>query len=337
MSSRLLRAPTRRRVTKVVCSVAIAMVTIGSSAFAASPAPSAGGTPVPSADPATESNLEAWLDVPFSGNTTVGKPVHLGLTLWDNARQTLAELNELTIHLSPAKGSAKPTSAKATIDWPGHLVVDIVVPKGGPGELSIGLPAEVCATDGSCTEQELLVPFRGVGPPPDAPRSALVVARVERIAGPLLAGQPFDVRVTLEPQARWDEDALDLPDQLVAFVNASGGPDLASTLLNQAGGGGGSSGIEYLGQLTVDEPGDVTLQIAIPGNGSEDQVFGRAATRLQIGGTATPSDAPSARPGSNGPTPSAPADGDPPWVLIGAVVLGLAALGYAIRRGFADL
>ena len=143
--------------------------------------------------------------------------------------------NQGYVRLDPAKGSAKSTVGEANSDWSGHLIAEVVIPKGGPGALEVGLSEEACTARGSvqsCDTSEFPFRMAGSGPPPDAPLASLVVARTQPPTGRLLAGEPFDVTVTLEPQAGWDVAALKLPKQLVAFANQRGGQDLASTTLD---------------------------------------------------------------------------------------------------------
>jgi LPXTG-motif cell wall-anchored protein len=301
-----------------------------------------GASAAPSADPGPDplyGNIEAWLDVPIPADATVGEPFAFGVTMWDTTTRAFPQFNGGYVRLHPAKGTAKPTVGEANSDWPGHLIAEVVIPKGGPGELEVGLSESACTTRGSvqtCDVSEYPFRMAGTGPPPDAPLTSLLVARTQPPVGSILAGQPFDIRVTLEPQGQWDMDALHLPDQLIAFANARGGPDLANAGLNDTGERGTSPSVTYLGQMTIDEPGEVTVQVAIPGNGTEDQVLPGATIRLQVGGSGTEPRA-SARPAPGSPAAPATGEDGPPWLVIGAVVAGLAGLGLAIRKGFADL
>ncbi|MEO5939712.1 MAG: hypothetical protein ABIZ72_02260 [Candidatus Limnocylindrales bacterium] len=319
--------PTRavaRSATALASAVVLTLLAL-SPGFAASAGPSAGPSLAPG-----ETGVEAWLDADIPTDVAVGQPVHIGLTLWDSARQRLADFNELTVHLLPSKGTAVPSAAKAVIDWPGHLVADIVVPPGGAGTLAYGLEARVCTTAGSCTDQEQLVPFAGVGPPPDAPRSMLVTAAIEPLASQLVAGQPIDIAVVLEPRAGWDSAALRLPDRVVAIANESRGRWSSAADIPATGERTSTTAIGYRGQLTIEDPGDLTLQIAIPGNGTEDQVIPGATVRATVA-------RPAGSVGPSGPVASdAPAENGIPWLAIGAAVLAVAG-ALVVRRVFADL
>ena len=313
------------RSASALAAAAVLTIFAASIGFAASAEPS----PAPSLAP-EEANIEAWLDRAIPADATVDEPVHIGLTLWDRAHQRLADFNELTVHLRPAKGTAKPSAAHAVVDWSGHLVADIIVPRGGAGTLAYGVESRVCTTGGSCTDQEQLVPFAGVGPPPDAPRSVLVTAAIEPLAAPLVAGQPIIVAVTLEPRAGWDPTALALPDRVVAIANESRGRGSSAADIPASGERTSTSGIGYRGQITIVDPGDLTLQIAIPGNGTEDQVIPGATLRVSV-------DRPAGSAPPSGPVRAeAPAGDGIPWLPIGAGVLVIAGV-LVVRRVFADL
>jgi hypothetical protein len=327
---------TRRRSATIVPAVARSIGV----AFAVTIAicgPALGASAEPSADPGAgpdETNIEAWLDIPIPADLPIGERYGFGVTMWDTQQQRFAEFNQAFIRLHPAKGSATPTVGEANSDWPGHLIGDVEVPQGGAGRLEIGLSEKVCTIRGSvqtCDQQEFPFRLAGTGPPPDAPRTALVVATTVLPPGSLLAGEPIDLLVTVEAQAMWDIATLALPDQLFAFVNERGGPDLAATTLRPSREGGSSSAIAYTGQITVADPGEVTLQVAIPGNGTADQVLSGATTRLRIGGTAVDG---SPRPAAVGP--ASPAGEGVPWLPVGVAALVIAG-GLVIRKVFADL
>ena len=325
------RAALPRAAILVVCLAAAAVIAIGSGMAAGA---ALGASAEPSADPG-ETNIEAWLDVAIPADVAVDAPYGFGVTLWDTTQDRFAEFNEAFVRLHPAKGKAKPTVGQARSDWPGHLMAEVNVPEGGAGELEMGLSGQACTVRGSvqtCADQEFPFRMAGSGPPPDAPLSALVVATTAEPHGPLLAGMAIDVSVSVEPRGTWDIEALHLPDQLIAFANKRSGPDLATTVLTDTGQHGASPAV-YAGQITIEEPGDVTLFVALPGNGTADQILQGATTRLSIGGDAGPA---SPTPAAPGPT-AAPADtGGPPWPLIGLGALMVVA-GLLVRRVFADL
>ena len=295
-------------------------------------APGAGSaaSPSPLAEPGAvvetdESTIEAWLDQPIPVDAPIGEAYAFGVTLWDTVRQRFPEFNEGFVRLHSATGSAKPTLGSASSDWPGHFAASVVVPRGGPGLLEVGVADQ---------NQEFPFTVKGSGPPPEAPLAELVVATTARPPGPLVAGEPIDLTVTVNAQAAWNMDELGLPDELVAFVNRRGGPDLASTRLHDTGQRGGTLAVVYAGQITVPEPGEVNLQVAIPGNGTEDQVLRGATTRLRIGGAvAGPSSGPTTAPGAAAAVPAA---GDLPWALVG-IVAAVVLAGVVIGKVFADL
>jgi hypothetical protein len=309
----------------LVAAAVLARIAVGA-ALAASPSPAA------SPEPVNESNIEAWLDVPIPPSAAVGQPFGVGVTLWDRSQGTFSEITDLFVRLHPATGKAKPTEGKATSDWPGHIIAEVVIPSGGPGSLDVGIHTQVCTPGGGCKPGDFLIPFAGVGPPPNASRAELIVATVSEPHDPVTAGAPFDLVVLVEAQAAWDLSTLGLPDRLIAIVNERSGPDLATAELHISRDRGSGSGVTFSGQITIPEPGELTLVVAIPGNGGADQVIRGSATRLTVGGEAV---AGSARPGAPGTSPVAAEDG-PPWQLVGAAVLALAG-GFVIRKVFADL
>ena len=152
---------TRHRLASLGAAVAIA-IAVGGPALAASAAPSA---------PTVDTNIEAWLDEPFTPDARAGATIPNGVTLWDRVQMKLAELSDAYVLLHPAKGSAKPTEARARSDWAGHLAFEITVPKGGPGRIELGFEGQTCTEGGGCTTSRFPFADGGVGPPPDAPRT----------------------------------------------------------------------------------------------------------------------------------------------------------------------
>lgn len=275
-------------------------------------------------DPGGFGNIEIWLDQPIPAQVPAGETILVGLTLWDTNARELSTMNGLYLRLHPATGKARPTEAETRSDWPGHILANVIVPKGGPGAVEAGISGRACTDDGTCRDVDFPFKIGGNGPPPDAPRSLLVEARFHAPSGPVIAGSPLDVIVDLQPRGPWDPRSLGLPDRLVVMARNGTGPDLASAEVRL----GAGPGSPYRGRITIPEAGDVALLFAIPGQGTEDDVIQTATTRIKVV-PATDS------------TPAAavadPAQGDVPWLLIGggAVLALLASL--VIRGVFADL
>ncbi len=299
-------------------------IAIGGPAQAASAAPS----PQPA-----DTNIEAWLDTPITPDATAGAAVGNGVTMWDRAHGDLLELSDAYVKLYPAKGSAKPTETRARSDWPGHLAFEIDVPRGGPGQIEVGFEGKTCTEGGTCTTSRFPFAFGGTGPPPDAPRAILVETDVLAPTSPVPAGELVDVIVDVVPRSPWDPTALGLPDRLVAYITAGSGSgeDLATAELQATHDPRPEPGTTYTGHIQIPQPGSLRLVVAIPGNGSEDQVLGRPTSLTAKGSDEASS---SARPASGAPL--APTPTEPPWPLILSGV-GIVIAGVVIRRVFADL
>ena len=287
---------------------------------AASAAPSASaGT-----DAGAYPNLEAWVDQAPPPDAPAGSTILVGLTIWDSHQAQLFEMNGLYLKLHPATGKARPTEAVTRSDWPGHLLANVIVPKGGPGNVELVVRDQTCTADGTCGPADLPIHVGGVGPPPDAPLSSLVSAIVHLPAEPAVAGRPMDVVVDVTPRAEWDPSTLGVPDRLVVIATLGRGPDLANTVIRRQNG----PNAPYRGQITIPEPGDVALVIAFPGHGGADDVIQSATTRVKVGASG-PSTAPAAI--------APPVEDGPSWPLVGGGLALVVVTGFVIRRVFADL
>jgi hypothetical protein len=309
--------------------VALAILAFGLLVAGTLPTGALGASAAPSAAP-NATGVQFWLDEPLTPDAPAGGTLSVGFTLWDTRTATLSEVNDPYVKLHPKSGKAKPTSAESHSDWPGHVTAEVTVPKGGVGALDIGFDARECTADGTCKEIDLPFEYGGVGPPPDAPRSLLVDARFEHIAEPITAGEPADIVVVVQPRVAWDPAALDLPEHVVAMANGRAGSATSATDLPSVGQQDGA--LMYGGQITIAESGTFTLQVAIPVNGSEDQVVRGTSTRVTVAGTSPDRSATTASPAAS----TVPSGDGIPWLLVGGVVLAVAA-GFVIRRVFADL
>jgi hypothetical protein len=292
---------------------------VAGSMFAASAEPSA------ASDPNGFSNIEGWLDEPITPETPAGETILVGLTIWDSAARQLSPMTALYVRLHPASGKARPTEAETRSDWPGHILANVIVPKGGPGEIEIGLSGRACTADGTCTNVDF--PFRigGVGPPPEAPHSVLVDPRLQPLAQPVIAGRPLEIVIDLAPRAAWPPESLGLPDRLVVLARNGTGPDLASTEIRRDAG----PVDVYRGQIAIPDAGDVALMFLFPGGPSgADDVIESATTRVRVAPAAA--DAPAA-------AAADPTQDGVPWPLIGATLALVLLASLVIRRVFADL
>jgi hypothetical protein len=306
------------RTRSTILPAAILAWAVAGSALAASP--------VPSEAPGERAfgNIEVWLDQPIPPDIAAGESIVVGFTLWDNQAAGLSTMDGLYLRLHPATGKARPTEAETRSDWPGHILANVIVPKGGPGAIETGISGRACTSDGKCTDVDFPFAVGGVGPPPEAPHSILVEARLRPLVQPVIAGRPVEVAMSLVPRAAWDPATIGLPDRLIVFARSGTGPDLASTEIHRDAGPVDL----YRGQITIPDPGDVALMFAIPGNGAEDDVIQSATTRLKV-----------VEPDDSSP-PAAVADpgqGDVPWPLIGGGAALVLLASLVIRRVFADL
>ncbi len=297
------------------------------------------GGPVRGADPSAspepsgppeDSSIQIWQDEPLPPDIPAGRSIEVGFTTWDTRRETLSQVAGADVRVLPATGHAEPTKSTTHSDWPGHIVTTITIPKGGLGRIEIGYPAQECHDDGTCIPIFMPFSWGGVGPPPQAPRSALVIATIHPIVGPVIAGQPFDVDVDVAPKVEWDATALALPKGVVAIASNVHGDLLTSVDLRFVNEG------QYTGQMTIAEGGEANVVVGFAGTPSPDMID-RSIVRLRVtGGDAPATPAPSR--GAGPPATAAPASGpDIPIVPIGIGAAGLLAIAFVLRRALADL
>ena len=313
----------RRIVRLVSACLALGLVALPATVSAASPAPSR--------LPAT---VEAWLDAPYEvpADLPPGGTVGVGLTFWDTQAQALREVDGVYAVLHPAKGHAPPTTADGVADWPGHVRFDVPAPKGGPGRLEFGIHTQDCRGQGPCTDVDLPVKIAGTGPPPDAPRAALIDAQPLPIVGDIVAGRPASLAVLVTPKGAWTDEQLGLPDRIIAIATDGLGADLGSAELLLSG----QPGTPYQGKLTIPNAGGATIGYALPGgNGEPDQLIEGAATRVHViesglrldGSTAAPLPGDSEAPAA----PTRAGDEGPP--VVGILLVGLLVLAAVLVFG----
>lgn len=285
--------------------------------------------PSPSPGPPGDPNTVVWQDVALPPDVPDGRTIDVGFTIWDLSRQTLSEVSSAKVRVHPKTGKAKPTEATTHSDWPGHAIAPITIPTGGLGTIEIGFPAQECHDDGTCVDLFVPFAFGGVGPPPDAPRSSLVLATIHPIVQPIVAGEPFDIDVDIAPKADWDPAALALPKDVIALASRVNGDEIARVDLRVVDDG------HYTGTMTVGEGGQVNLLVGFGGEPNPDMID-RSIVRLRVqGGAAEATPAPSR--GGAAPAPVAPAGDGLPIVPIALGAAALLAVALVLRRGLADL
>jgi len=312
------RAPRLLATASAIVVAGLFGASIAGPVTAASPAPS--DAPVA----AGFDTIEAWLDEPLTPDTPAGQTLPIGMTIWDTDQRELSSVGGIYLKLHPATGRARPTEAETRSDWPGHILANVIVPKGGPGEIEVGVRGRSCTSDGTCKDADFPFAFGGTGPPPAAPRSLLVTARIEPPVEPVVAGRPMDIVVDVAPKAAWDPASLGLPDVLVVIATTGRGPDLASSEIRL----GAGPGSPYRGQITIPDPGDIALEIVLPGNGDADDVIPGATSRVTVGEPVTPG-----RPA----VATEDVDTGIAWPLIGGAIVLVLLASLVISRVFADL
>jgi hypothetical protein len=299
--------------------------------LAALPALGASAAPAASNAPLTDPNTELWLDEPLPPDVPEGRTVEVGYTVWDVSRQALSQVNSADIRVYPKAGKAAPTQGHTHADWPGHVIAPLTIPKGGLGRVEIGYPSQECHTDGTCVPVFVPFAFGGVGPPPDAPRSVLVIATIQPIAGPVSVDQAFEVDVDIAPKVAWDARLLALPKQVVLIASQLNGTSTTQVDMRVVNDG------QYHASMTLSDGGDTVLTVAFQ-TGTELDPIDRSAQRIQVlGGDAPASPVASATPVGSAPSPVVPAGPDLPIVPIGLGAVLLIGGAYVIRRTFADL
>lgn len=277
----------------------------------------AAATPAPSA-PAGLASVQAWLDADFiTPDAPPGGHLTAGVTLWDTAAHAFATIDGLTAVLRPRTGHATPGAGTITVDFPGHVTIDLVVPKGGPGALAL-----VVRTDAG----EAPLPIAGTGPPPEAPLEQLLTVTYHRFVGTLVAGRPFPVTAEVVGRGQWDISSLSIPPEVTVTATQKG-QGVATGLLDNTGG----PGLPFTGHLTIPATGDVTLTIGLKQpDGTVTPIPGSDTTvTVTEGGRPSPSSAPIVA------TPTPNGDSGPAiWIAIAVVLLVALALvaGPAFRR-----
>ncbi len=307
-----MRRPPAPRPPGAAVALALALVAVALPpiARAASPSPAGGALPP---------SVQAWLDASFVPPPDVPPDalIEVGLTFWDTASKALVPVDGVFARLHPAKGKAAPTTGDAHADWPGHVVVDVHAPKGGPGSIEFGIHGP----DG-----DHRLKLAGTGPPPDAPLADLVHAELLPIIGDVVAGRPFPLGVLVQPQGEWNIDEMTFPDRLVVSAAHPGGQELSNAELVP----GGGPGTPYVGHLTIPETGDADLTFLVPGTDGADLEIPDSSGRVTViqGGRSSPA----ANVGTPATTGTDGSSGDvPPVVWAGAI--GLLAVGLLLVFG----
>ena len=286
--------------------------------------------------------IEVWLDADFiTPDAPPGGTLQAGFTFWDLGQLALKPVDGVYVRLRPAKGAAAASEGAIRADFPGHVVADLVVPKGGPGTIEVGIHGQSCDANGTCTPADIPLPIAGTGPPTGAPALDLVSGTIHDFVGDIVAARPFPVTADVMPRGLWDVRSVGMPDRVdvVAFLpnDPSGAMFGSGALVRQ-----GDVGTPYTGTMTVRTTGTLELAVALHIGGSELVIAGDRKPVTVLAAGIRPSTEPvAASQGAEAPAPaSAPApatDQGIPGIAIAVVVATVVIGGGAlVLRVLAD-
>ena len=252
------------------------------SAASPTPASSDAPSPAPSESPPGEGpperpSIQVWLDRPLPTDAQPGSKIDVGATLWDTAGAIAAMGATMVLRALPADRAGEPSTAVAVSDWRGHYRGTVEVPASGLGGVEVGVTGTICEND-VCRPDDWVFDMGGVGPPPEAPITALAEARIDVGDATLTAGRPTDIGVVLEPNADWDPAQFPLPGEIVVRAREARGPNVASSSLSLAD----AAARIYAGTLTIPEAGDLVLEAATDEDGGDATRFGTSMVRVPV-------------------------------------------------------
>ena len=199
---------------------------------------------------------------------------------------------------------------------PGHFVGDVVGPEDGQGVLEIGFPGMLCEGPSGCFEVDHVFRIGGVGVPPSARLTSLLLASIEPPRGPVTAGQPVEVVVDLALVGPWEPDAVDLPERLFVLQSVSRDEDLSAVTRPSA-----DDPLRYSGPVTFPEARTWTIDVSTEPDRNASVVFPGSAVDVVV---------------ARSDAAAAPTDGLPPLAIGVMGVAGLVALGLIVRRLIRD-
>jgi hypothetical protein len=282
-------------------------------ARAASPPASPSATPTPEH---VQFPIYVWIDHPLPATAPVGSLITVGFMLWDQDTNALDPNVGPMARLHPAGGEPGPFEKRARPNFPGHYVVSLEVPEGGPGTLEVGFSGMYCDSNGCSQGGDLLYPFGGVGPPPGTPPGSLFDAEITPLGKSVFAGQPVEIGMTLAPKTDWPDGSVKMPDGVFVIVRQARGADVGAVPAAMDPANPGS----YLATITLPAAGNFTVLVAADAAASPGSTFDSSLTRI----TAEASVAP----------PSS--GGEPPFALLGGGIAVAVVLLVVVRRVFAD-
>jgi hypothetical protein len=129
------------------------------------------------------------------------------------------------------------------------------------GTLDVGIVIDIC-TGADCERFDGLFEVAGVGPPPDRPITLIATASILPPDSEVVAGRPFELEITLSPNADWEPGAFVYPAELVLDVREARGDsigDVPAVLVDPADG-------IYRASVTLPEATRYVLQVGSGGN-----------------------------------------------------------------------
>ena len=325
----------RRLVMPALAAVVVAAALAGA-AVGASPAPPAASLPTRD----SLGQIQVWLDSDFiTPDAPPGGSLEAGFTFWDLGQLALKPVAGVYARLRPAKGAAAPSEGQITADFPGHVVAVLVVPKGGPGKVEVGIRGQTCDANGTCRPADIPLPISGTGPPTGAPALDLVTGSIHDFVGDIVAARPFPVTADVMPRGLWNVGDVGLTDtvDVVAFLpNDPSGAMFGSGTLTRQGG----VGTPYTGTMTVRTTGNLELAVALRIGGSDLVIAGERKTITVLDVGVRPSTIPvasaQAAPVPVGADAAAPSDGISAIVWIVLIAVLVIGGGYLLLRFLAD-
>ncbi len=295
--------------------VALVLAAVGPpTTRAASPAPEPSGSP--EVRVVIDPSIEVWLDEPFAEGVAPGERRSVGFVLWDGAGAKLMRDATPFIRLRSPTQAPRADGAIAAETSPGHFVGEVVGADDGQGALEIGFPGMLCEGPSGCFEVDNVFPIGGIGVPPAARLTSLLVATIQPPPGPVAAGQPVEVVVDLALVGPWEPEEVDLPERLFVLQSVSRDEDLSAVIRPSA-----DDPLRYSGPLSFPEARKWTIDVSTEPDRNASVIFPGSAVDVVV----APSEA-----------AAAPTNGLPPLAIVAMGVAGLVALGLIVRRLIRD-
>jgi hypothetical protein len=283
------------------------------------PVPALAASPTPAATTGPHRDNQAWLDSPVPTGAPAGTEFAIGAFLWSPEQRDIVTSVTPRFTVYPQTGKAAPVVTNGVPDWPGHYIAQVVVPKGGFGRLTIGIPGTLCDDHNVCQAQEFLFD-QAVGPPVDVYLPAITSGSLQISSDTIEARSSVAVEATLNPNVQWPEP-LQLPARLVIQVRERQGPIVLEVPAEH-----GQFEGDYVANLAIDKPGDYVIQLALGPDATGPDLFPTELAAI----TVTPSTLATPVPATTGKGAGAAV---PEWWPLALGVFGLLVAGLLFFRG----